>query len=268
MQLSFVAQRCTSCRACEVACPSAVFSWKDGAIDLHHPGRCIGCGHCVAACPADAFLHSELAIEKFEPVGEEKPVAPEALRSLFRERRSGRRFLDEPLPRAEIESLIDQARHAPTSTNSQNVRYLVFERPKGTGDLARWTAGHYEKLARNLANPVTRCAIALGVGWKTANAYRHRMPAIIEMFRETLAGEDRLFHRAPVVIVAFASGLPHIAAASCCLSAMQLLLAAEVRGLSAFFNGYALNALVRDRRMREKAGIERGYVPGAVIAVG
>jgi nitroreductase len=70
------------------------------------------------------------------------------------------------------------------------------------------------------------------------------------------------------VVVLFASGLTHLAAASCNLAAMQLLLAAEASGLGACFNGYSLTALVRDRQMREQVGIQKGYTPGAVVALG
>jgi nitroreductase len=111
-------------------------------------------------------------------------------------------------------------------------------------------------------------AIAATVGRKTVNAYRFRMPAIAEMFRETLAGNDRLFYGAPAVLVLFASGLTHLAAASCNLAAMQILLAADPSGLGACFNGYGLTALVRDKQVRERVGIPKGYTPGAVIAFG
>ena len=71
-----------------------------------------------------------------------------------------------------------------------------------------------------------------------------------------------------MVLVLYASGLQHIALASCNLAAMQLLLAAEVEGLGACYNGYALTALTRDKSMRRQVGIPAGYWPGAVIALG
>jgi nitroreductase/NAD-dependent dihydropyrimidine dehydrogenase PreA subunit len=268
VQLSADSELCQRCGDCEQACPSAVFSWIGDEIDVHHPGRCIGCGHCVAACPHGALSHSELPPDRFAPLSDGPPLDLEALRRVFRERRSCRRFSDQEIERARIEALIDEARHAPTSTNSQNVRFLVFAGHDNVRRLAEWTCGYYLKLERQLKNPFVRLGIAVTVGRKTVNAYRYRMPAIAEMFRETMEGNDRLFYGAPAVLVLFASGLTHLAAASCNLAAMQLLLSADASGLGAFFSGYALTALVRDKPVREQVGVPRGYTPGAVIAIG
>jgi nitroreductase/NAD-dependent dihydropyrimidine dehydrogenase PreA subunit len=268
IELTVDSERCRRCGDCEEVCPSAVFSWRGDDLDVHHPGRCIGCGHCVAACPTGAFGHSELPPDRFASVGDGPKPDIETLRRILRERRSCRRFRDRPLEKERIEELLDEARHAPTSTNSQNVRFLVFAGRDKVRRLAELTCGYYLKLERQLNNPLIRVGIATTVGLKTVNAYRYRMPAIAEMFRETLAGEDRLFYGAPAVVVLFASGLTHLAAASCNLAAMQLLLAADATGLGACFNGYALTALVRDKKVREQVGIQKGYTPGAVLTLG
>ena len=260
--------RCDRCGRCEAACPSGVFMHAQDSVDVVYPGRCIGCGHCVAACPEGALSHSELRAESFTSMSQASPGDRETLLSLFRERRSCRRFSTEPLSRETIESLIDDARFSPTATNSQNVRFAVFAGRSSIRKLVELTSRHYLKLDRQLRNPITRLVIAAEVGIKTANAYQFRMPAIAEMFKKSLGGDDRLFYGAPAVIVSFASGLPHLAAASCGLAAMQILLSAEASGLGACFNGYALTALVRDKKTRQDVGISRGYTPGAVIAVG
>jgi len=261
--------RCILCRSCALACPSRVFSWEGDEIDVHHPGRCIGCGHCVAVCPQEALTHSELPNESFEPVPERLPDAAGTLDGILRSRRSRRRFSGDPLGREVIEELVQATGYSPTSTNSQNVRFIVFEGPERVKKLTEWTSRYYLKLGRQLANPFVRLAISLAVGRKTVNAYRFRMPAIVDMFRATLEGEeDRLFYDAPAVAVIFASGLPHLASASCNLAAMQLLLAADARGIGGCFNGYALTALVRDKKVRQLVGIGKGYTPGAVVALG
>jgi nitroreductase/NAD-dependent dihydropyrimidine dehydrogenase PreA subunit len=268
LQLSALPELCTRCGSCEEVCPSRVFAWHDDAIEVAAPGRCIGCGHCVAACPTGAFRHSELPFEAFSPAAAAPPLDADAVERLFRERRSARRFSDESIPAAEVEALLGAARYAPTSTNAQNVRFVVFSGAEKVRALTEWTAGYYLKLQRQLENPLVRFGIQLAVGRKLVSAYRSRMPAIVEMFEQALDGDDRLFYGAKAVAIAFASGMPHLASVNCGLAAMQILLAAEPRGLGACFNGYALTALIRDKSVRERCGISREYTPGAVIAVG
>ena len=261
--------RCIRCGACEASCPSRVLSWKGDELCVSNPGRCIGCGHCVAVCRDCALSHSEFPAEEFVEIGNRESLDQDELRRLFIERRSCRRFLDEPVSKEQIDRLIDIARWAPTSTNAQNVRFMVFQGSDSVRDLAVETSRYYLGLERRLANPITRFGISLGVGRKTVAAYRLRMPAIVEMFTRTLAGgDDRLFYNAPSVLLLFASGLPHLAYAGCNLATMEILLAVQSMGLGACFNGYALTALLRDRKMRERFDIPKGYTVGSVIAVG
>ncbi len=184
------------------------------------------------------------------------------------QRRSCRRFRDDRLSHKEIEALVDEARYAPTPTNSQNVRYVIFDSPEDVQKLARWVSEYYIRLERQIESPLWRFFTSMAIGRKTVDAYRYHMPAIAALFKQTQEGNDKLFHGAPAVIVAFAGGVAHQASASCNLAAMQILLAAETMGLGACYNGYTLTAIVRDRHIRRKVGINKGYHPGAVIAIG
>jgi len=262
--------KCLRCGSCEDVCPSKVFTWSDDdVLNVHNPGRCIGCGHCVAVCERAAFKHSELPVERFVDISDsEQQLNAETLNKLFMERRSVRHFKSTLPTRKQIETLIDSARYAPTSTNSQNVRFMLFYGRDKVNALAEQTAKYYIRLGHRLANPLMRLGIGLTVGFKMANAYRFRMPSIVEMFEKTLAGEDRLFYNAPCVAVLFASGLSYLASSSCNLAAMEIMLAAPSHGLGTCINGYALTAMIRDNKIRESLGITSGYTPGAVIAMG
>ena len=223
-----------------------MFTFAQDAIEIKHPGRCITCGHCVAICAEDALTHSAVAPDRCDLAAGGKLIDIDALRTLFMGRRSCRRFESEPIPRERIESLVDQARYAPTSTNSENVRYLVFSDEAAIRRLSDWTARYYLKLDRQLKNPFVRFGIGVAVGRKTVKAYQYHMPVIKELFEGVANGNERLFYGAPAVIVAFASGMSHIALASCNLAAMEILLACEAGGLGACYNGYTLTALTRE----------------------
>ncbi len=261
-------QKCRRCSSCELVCPSGVFSWEGERLVVEHPGRCIVCGHCVSVCPEGALSHSKIPPEKLEPVETEKLDA-KGLTRLLRQRRSCRRFSPEPLSIEEIEELMDSARYAPTATNSQNVRYMVFSGPDELKRLADLTAGYYLHLVKVLSNPLSSFALRLTVGKKMVDAYRYRIPAIKEMFERVLAGDHRrLFHGAQTVVVFTATGMPHLASASCNLAAMQVMLGAHVRGLGSFYNGYVFTALARSRSNRRVLGMRPGDTAGAVLALG
>jgi nitroreductase/NAD-dependent dihydropyrimidine dehydrogenase PreA subunit len=259
---------CERCGSCEAVCPSEVFAWVDDRINVLHTGWCIKCGHCVAACPNDALTHSAFEKDGFAGIEGKASINPEELEKLFMQRRSCRRFKDEPLSSDQLDRLIDTARYSPTATNAQNVRYVILSDQASIRRLIDRTAEHYLKLERSLKNPFVRFAIGMKEGAKTVSAYKYHISAIAERFRKMLEGEDGLFYGASAVIVVCASGMPHLAAAGCNLAAMQILLAAESMGLGACYNGYALTALVRDKQARRMIGVPSGYRPWAVIAVG
>ncbi len=266
--ISAQSELCKKCRQCELVCPAGVFTWTSDKIEIRRVGLCIKCGHCVAACPEAAIEHAQLAEKKFTTLEAGTSIEPKALRQLFMQRRSCRRFQTDSLSRDEIKALIDEARFAPTPTNSQNVRFIIFDTRDGVKNLTQWVSDYYIKLERQIESPFWRFAASVTIGRKTVDAYRYHMPAIAERFKQTQKGDDRLFYGAPTVIIAFASGVAHQALASCNLTAMQILLAAETLGLGTCYNGYALTALVRNKHIRQKVGISKGYHPGAVIAVG
>lgn len=260
--------RCSRCRSCAAVCPNKVFVWPDDVLTIQHEGRCIDCGHCVAVCPTFAFHHSRLGEERFDAVQEKYPVSPDLMQSLFARRRSVRRFSAAPITADERDALLASGGAAPTATNSRNVRFIVLDTKAQLDTLADNTARYYLKLERQLNNPVIRFLISLAVGKKTVDAYKYHLPVITERFREVSAGLQQIFYGAPLVLVAFASGLPHIAAANCNLAAMQMMLKADAMGLGACYNGYALTAIVRDRRVRDSLHIPKGATPAAVIAFG
>jgi nitroreductase/NAD-dependent dihydropyrimidine dehydrogenase PreA subunit len=260
--------RCRHCGICESICPNDVFRWEGDRIDTRLPGRCILCGHCVAVCGEGALVHSALPGERFTDISSKQGLDAEALTTFFARRRSCRRFKTEAVPADILRRLIDVTRFAPTATNAQNVRFVVVDEPAAIAQLEQQTAHYYLKLDRQLKNPVKRFAIRLAVGRRAVEGYRYHLPAIAARFRAVLSEEKRVFYGAPAVVIAYASGLPYIAQASCNLAVMELLLAAEAMGLGTCYNGYLLTAMLRDRRVKRAAGVPEGYTPGAALALG
>ena len=259
---------CRRCGDCEAVCPNRVFVRGDAEVVLRRAGRCIECGHCVAVCPTEAFHHAKLPDARFAEVPEIYPLAPDALLSLFSRRRSCRRYTDEKVSTETLNALLDAAAAAPTATNSRNVRFLVLDTPEEISALAEHTARYYLKLERQLNNPVVRFLISLAVGRRTVDAYKFHLPNIAEWARDCLAGKQHVFSGAPLVLAAYASGLPHIAAANGNLAVMQMMHQAEALGLGTCYNGYALTALMRERPLRRLLRIPAGSTPVAVLAVG
>lgn len=261
-------ERCRRCALCEIICPNDVFRWQDRTIEARYPGRCIRCGHCVAVCPENALEHTGFKGKTFEKIDPFFELSFEQIEKLYRSRRSCRRFKDKPMRGRKIDALLAVARLAPTATNAQNVRFIVLDEKSVIRTFEVDIARYYLKLGRQMRNPVTRFILRITVGKSIVQAYQYHMSAIIERFADVLEGTKSLFADAPAVVIAYSSGLPHIASANCNLSIAQIMLAAESMRLGTCYNGYALTALVRDKGVRQRAGVPAGYTPGAVLTVG
>jgi len=116
---------------CVAACPAGILRLGADRLPEVAPGaaeRCIRCGHCVTVCPRDALRHAALPRETFLPVPSRRPGADE-MENLLLSRRSVRAFRREPVPRAQLERLVETARRAPTASNSQNVSWVIVQDP-------------------------------------------------------------------------------------------------------------------------------------------
>jgi nitroreductase/NAD-dependent dihydropyrimidine dehydrogenase PreA subunit len=141
--------KCTQCGRCAQVCPTNVI-----AIDEHGPKAtsqfCLACGHCVAVCPSNALDNGKAPFANQIPM-DKVPVLDEDIAALFlRSRRSVREYQKTPVPREKIKQLLDIARFAPTSGNSQGVAFHVID---DRDTLRRITAVTMDWLEEALQSP-------------------------------------------------------------------------------------------------------------------
>jgi len=249
-------------------CPGDVFVFSGDVHRVVNPGRCILCGHCVSVCPADALRHSSLERGNFQDLPGSNPVSPGALDDFLRTRRSARVFSGKTLERDRVEELLNSTRHSPASTNTRNIRWLLIDDRKMLDELTAFTARYYNRLAGRLKNPLVRLGLNMTVGKRVVSNYRIQVPAMAAHLAPCIEGDDRLFHNAPVVAMASAPGIEHIALANINLAAAHLLLCAHARSIGTLVSGFCLTAMRRDRSMWKKLGIPPYNHLGAVIAMG
>ncbi len=119
---------CTKCGTCVEICPGDCMEQKDKDLlpVLVKEEGCVSCGHCVAICPSSALKHSDFGKSNIYPFDRKKTPSAEQVLMLLKTRRSQRRFKDKTIEREKIEMIIDGARFAPSSDNSQSTQYIVI----------------------------------------------------------------------------------------------------------------------------------------------
>lgn len=189
-----------------------------------------------------------------------------ALKQLIQQRRSIRRFTDQPVAEEDIRELIDCARFAPSDTNSQTWEFMVIVNRDKIKHIEQmtWDALHSratEAESRGLAREAKLMVKSFGP-YATAFA---DAPALIvclatpyqSKFREKIFDpiglvEDEVWREEGIK--------------SSCLASMNLMLAAHARGLATCpMTGPVLLA---ERQLREYLGIDDSRQVNMVIALG
>ncbi len=225
---------------CSAVCPYQLLPQRDAAAPpapVGHAGAlCMRCGHCVAICPAGAITVEGQGAADCAPVDPALAVTPAQVDQLLRGRRSIRRFKSEPLTRAELERLLEVARHAPTAANRQTAGFIV--------------ADSAERL-----RPVAEVAIAALRAQvekdPVANAY------YVPVVKAWDAGVDTLTHGAPAAV--FFHDMPgQMGTLNCAIAAQHLELAAHARGLGATWWGFLNVVAAFAPALDEVLGIPKG----------
>jgi nitroreductase/Pyruvate/2-oxoacid:ferredoxin oxidoreductase delta subunit len=243
-------ETCTKCNACAIACAGSLIIPRENDYPRFFPGAdqfCIRCGHCVGICPTDSIVHQEMPLEKCPPIVKKNEPSFAQVAQLIKSRRSIREFQDKPVPREEIERIIDIARYAPTGGNMQEVQWLIIDDKE---ELTKLTA--------------------IGVEWFRSQTdgdtpWALQMKGILRLHE---IGINIFLRNAPAVVVTYAEKNNPIAATDCAIALSYFDLAAKAAGLGCYWNGYFYFSAQNFAPMVKAFALPEGFTPYAALCVG
>jgi len=263
-----VTEDCIACERCVAICPSFVLEMVEAKSAVVRAEWCIGCGHCGAVCPTGAILHDGSRPDMHPSKGEVPATSPEILELLLRERRSVRLYTDDPVPEVVLNKILDAGSYAPTGSNSQNVHYVVLTSPDQIAELRKMTINFYDKILSRVRGRFGLFIVSLVAGRRIAEYLRQSLPKM-EYGNELMKqGKDRLFHHAPVVILAHAESWDRSSPFNCSAALYNCSLMAHTLRLGCCFNDLLVNAANLSRKIKGWLGIPADHKCYSAMTLG
>lgn len=181
------------------------------------------------------------------------PDSYQALLSLIRERRSIRRFRDDPLPEGTLERLLEAARWAPSASNRQPYRFVAIEKPESRTRMAEMVGEALREKLAGLADHERALATAYA---KDFVIFENAPLVLAVYFRASNALAERFGMPADWDVGAVSSASAAV---------MNLLLAAHALGLGAC---WMTGPLVAAPSLETFLGVPTGWRLSALIPVG
>ncbi len=270
------AESCIACAACIDICPDGVLQRGAGGVAEMVGRRCMLCGHCQAVCPVAAIVVPGLlqtlelrCFPEYVPRSGPARIDPAGLLLLMRQRRSCRRFTEDPVDPSLLVDLAKIGTTAPSGTNSQCWRFIILPARADVERLGAATAQFYQRLNRLAANPLLRL-VSLCVGGGALSSYYQRYyPTVVQALQQWQEQRiDRLFHGAPAAIIVAADAQASCPGEDALLATQNILLAAQSLGLGTCLVGFVVEAARRDRRIAAVLKLSKDERIYSVIACG
>jgi ferredoxin len=263
-----IGEKCINCGQCVSVCPSFVLDKVGEKTRVVRGKWCIDCGHCGAVCPTGAILH-ETVFPDLHPGKDLGPaISPEILESLLLQRRSVRSYTKDPVPENILRRVLDVGTYGPTGRNSQNVHYIVLRSPDQISQLRKLTTSFYAKVFARARGCLSGLLLSWVAGHKTLEYLRESLPKAEYAYEQMKKGKDPLFFHAPVVILAHGESWDSCSSFNCSVALYHCSLLGHTLGLGCCFNGYLVNAVNHDRKVKKWLGIPSGHQCYAAMTLG
>jgi len=210
---------------------------------------CLKCGHCVAVCPTGALSLNWLGPDRCTGMRKELLITPDQAEQFLSGRRSVRTYKEDPVPRQDLEKLLDVACMAPSAKNRQPWHWVVVQ---GRDEVFR-LAGMVVEWIRQAIEMAPRDAEEMG------------LPRVVSAWDE---GYDRICRGAPHLIVAHADKNWAFSTEDCTLAISHLTLYAASMGLGTCWAGYFYKAVNAYPPLFEALGLPAHHLAYGALMVG
>lgn len=235
-------EKCISCGLCIEDCPVMCISFVDEKANVDNT-RCIMCGHCIAICPQNAVSTDDYDMDEVVEFDKSKfEVDSDNLLNFIKFRRSTRQFKSKDVEVEKLEKIIEAGRYTQTSTNSQDVSYIVIR--ERLDELREMTIDALYKQGQYLIDN-------LNEETKKFEKYARMWIAMYENYKNDPKNSDRIFFNAPAVILVVSKTPINGGLAS---TNMELM--TNALGLGTFYSGFLVRASQGNEQMREFLGLE------------
>lgn len=257
--------KCNNCGLCIVRCPR-VFSKVDSEIVAQADvSNCNICGHCISLCKFQAIAHSEMDMMNFPAVNEAANFETGKFIQFLRNRRSHRHFKNKTIPRADLETLIDACRYAPTGSNAQSVEIIVIENRDKIKKLADYITDFFINTGDKLQQFFEQLA-AEGKEPPENLAKIRRYGDRFKLARE--AGQDPIFYDAPVVMIFHASQEKSTPKDDCVIAATTLSLLSRTMGIESTYIGLLVGVAKDNREIHSELQLPPGHEILSALVMG
>ena len=252
------ARRCTRC-----------FTNNDGVITVHADEECcVLCGHCVALCKTSAITHSRMDMNNFPPISDQTPFGPDEFLQFVRQRRSQRGFKNKPVPRQDLEKLVEMCRYCPTGSNLQTVQIKVITNPEKRQKLSDLTVDYFMDMINQVEKKIKEI---VSKGGKIPEDLALQKEIAIRYQGLGLAKElgiDPILHRAPAVMIFHSPPNPSTPKDDCVIAAQTIVLGAMTMGLGTCYIGLFTKAADHYPPILKALDLSPGNVVHSVLVMG
>ncbi len=262
-------KRCTGCGTCVKVCPSLVLVMDNGKAFVDKPYYCVRCGHCGSVCPEGAIGETSTE-EKILSASELKKMpSPDSLQLLFRSRRSVRHYRKKPIRKKDMDRILEAGRYTATGTNSQNVRYLLYDDPVKIQELNKIITPIMINLFK-LGGRIAKMPFGVSM---LGEALAERMKDLylpgMDVLKERLdLGEERIFWNSPALLMVYAEKLDDTASFSCSAALYNCSLMAHTLGIGCCFNGFLQTVVNNKPKIKKMLGIPKYMKCYGVMTMG
>ncbi|NLH50483.1 MAG: 4Fe-4S dicluster domain-containing protein [Myxococcales bacterium] len=255
---------CRACGICGIVCPRHIPETTESngkkrtAVSPERAALCMDCGHCAAVCPVAAIDVDGLAVRDFAPL-QTLDLDADRLLTLFRQRRSVRRYQDKPVPREVLDRIAGAAHAAPTGSGSLSTAVIIIDREATMKKMMKSVYQMYGMLDRVVQNPLARQFIRFKESTATLEVMRNfAMPGVRWYRKWYLEGKgDEIRRDCPAMLLFHGPRFEPGVVENCTIAALHSIFMAEVLGVGSCFNSLLPPICSRSATVRKILKLEK-----------